>query len=88
MRFSPDICMTSATVPMAASVQYREKRGSSRSGPPRASTSFSATPQPAKCLKGYAQSARWGSTTATARGRTSRHSWWSVMTTSSPSELA
>ena len=44
------------------------KRGSSRSGPPRASTSFSATPQPAKCLKGYAQSARWGSTTATARG--------------------
>ena len=52
VRFSPDICITSATVPMAARVQYRDSRASSRLSPPRASTSFSATPQPARCLKG------------------------------------
>ena len=88
VRFSPSIRMTSAMVPMAASVQYRANRAFSRSGPPSASTSFSATPTPAKYLKGYGQSLRWGSTTATARGSSSLHSWWSVMTTSMPIEAA
>ena len=49
---SPSIRMTSAMVPMAARVQYRANRASSRLSPPRASTSFSATPTPARCLKG------------------------------------
>ena len=75
VRFSPVICITSATVPTAASVQYRENRASSLSGPPSASTSFSATPHPARCLKGYSQSPRRGSTTAQATGSVSLHSW-------------
>ena len=88
VRFSPSISITSAMVPMAARVQYRAKRASSRLSPPRASTSFSATPTPARCLKGYGQSGRWGFTTATALGRVSRHSWWSVTTTSMPRDRA
>ena len=52
VRFSPSIRITSAMVPMAARVQYRANRASSRLSPPRASTSFSATPTPARCLKG------------------------------------
>ena len=75
VRFSPVICITSATVPMAASVQYRANSASSRSEPPSASTSFSATPHPARCLKGYSQSPRRGSTTAQATGSVSLHSW-------------
>ena len=88
VRFSPSISITSAMVPMAARVQYRAKRASSRLSPPRASTSFKATPTPARCLKGYGQSGRWGFTTAMALGRVSRHSWWSVTTTSMPRERA
>ena len=52
VRFSPSMRMTSAMVPMAARVQYRANRASSRLSPPRASTSIRATPTPAKCLKG------------------------------------
>lgn len=39
-------------------------------------------------LEGYGQSGRWGSTTATAAGSCSLHSWWSVMTRSTPSVAA
>ena len=88
VRFSPSISITSAMVPMAARVQYRAKRASSRLSPPRAKTSFKATPTPARCLKGYGQSGRWGFTTATAFGSCSRHSWWSVTTTSMPRDAA
>ena len=50
--------------------------------------SFRATPTPASSLKGLGQSRRQGSTTAQAGGRSSLHSWWSVMTTSTPRERA
>ena len=51
VRFSSRMGITSAMVPMAARVQYRAKMASSLCSP-RASTSFRATPTPARCLKG------------------------------------
>ncbi len=51
-RFSPESCMTSATVPMAARSAY-SLRTRSRSDPGvSASASFSATPTPARHGKG------------------------------------
>ena len=51
-RFSPVSCITSATVPMAARSAYSSSSASCRSAPPKASTSFSATPTPASSRKG------------------------------------
>ena len=59
------------------------------SRPPRASTSFSATPHAGQVLEGIAGSrAGGGPPRRRPAGSSSLHSWWSVTTTSMPRELA
>jgi len=82
-RFSPIRGTTSAMVPRATI-----SRRSTQSGSPIRSeiawASLKATPTPARFWKGYAASRRLGLTTATAEGRTSGTSWWSVTITRRP----
>ena len=81
-RLAPLSDTTSARVPSATRSAYSSSTVSM--SPSSAQASRNATPTPAYSLKVLSQSARCGSTTATARGSTSCGWWWSVTTTSMP----
>ena len=87
VRFSPVSSTTSLIVPIAARSAKSSITAVSSSSS-MAHASLNATPAPQSCLNGLEQSARWRSTIASARGRTSGTLWWSVITTSMPSSYA